>query len=370
MSKKVTKYVRFGYYTASLNFDFNKIKRQIKRINTKIKDKSQKCCEEELKKQLNVYSELQERAYNHKGIVDLNLLLMCIKNNSVKLNHKIKNKLIDIDITTYIEDDETIFVEFANNREDSLDKKKLGGKRETIKLDDDEYIGEFIGILYYKKVNCVMIQYNKYSVSLNDLGIFLTHMWQENFYKELNIMIDEEKIFLPVMIELNPIMCSEKLNELKECTTFESIKINSTSIALRNLIENSEVNSPLFNLQKALEEFHGFRISFEIKANIKKDKDKKLNEDQIVNILKPYLKYKDSELENNDENKKMEMPNISTKFVNDDDIKETLTWSAPILDRTISISFDKRSPITFQGLYKYMKEGLKKDEKVLLEKLN
>ena len=99
-----------------------------------------------------------------------------------------------------------------------------------------------------------------------------------------------------------------------------------------------------------------------------------MNENQIINILKPYLKYKnneseDNKTEDNDKNKNLEIPNISTKFLNDDEIRETLTWASPILVRTIGIRFDKRSPITFQDLYKYMNEGLKKDEKILLEKL-
>lgn len=355
MSKKIKKKVKFGYFLPALIFDEKKIDRRIEKFEKNLKKakKEDKLKYNEIKKSLDSFYNLKNIA-NNNCIFDLRLLLNKANNNILNRSHEIDNKIIDIDIDTYNDDEKYVFFQMANNREDFITKKKVCGEKEPIILEDDEYIGEYVNILYSVQCKIIMLQKNKYSVSSKQLESFLTRMWCENFCKENNYNdkgVDNE---LPIKVILNQIMNTEKLKELEKCNTFESIKVACNSIALKEILKDSKPNKIFVDLEKILNKTHGYKCIFEIKVDVRKDKDKKLNEEEVINIIKSGYCVRDVN-DINCDSKSDDGFDITTKYRDPNtNLQEALTWSTPFLTRIIEFEYDKREELSANSIYQKM----------------
>lgn len=86
------------------------------------------------------------------------------------------------------------FLNFTRLRETNIPSKcKLNGEIEPIELDDDEFIGEDVSMLYDPKLHVAMLQKNIYSLGRTGIEKYLNLLWGS----------DNEEIFLRPIITLD-----------------------------------------------------------------------------------------------------------------------------------------------------------------------
>jgi hypothetical protein len=103
-------------------------------------------------------------------------------------------------------------------------KKRIGTPKEDLELQDDEYIGEFVTVVFDQTFCTVAVQSNLYSLNTNQVEIFLTEMRRR--YKEL---IGEPDA-TPLNIELNPIIDTSKIESIGNADIFRKINIRGSNV--------------------------------------------------------------------------------------------------------------------------------------------
>lgn len=103
-------------------------------------------------------------------------------------------------------------------------KKRLGDPKEDLLLEDDEYIGEFVTIVYDETFHTVAVQSNLYSLNINQVERFFTELRRR--HKQLVGQPDQT----PLHVELKPIVDTEKINMIGNADIFRKINIRGSNI--------------------------------------------------------------------------------------------------------------------------------------------
>lgn len=341
MSKDVTKTLRFGFFKVYIHCDINDINIKINKLKkSNIQDDQAK---------LKMLQTLKEDLKNvSKVIWDL---ISEIRSNKISSIHTIQNKLIEVDKTTFMgydkNEEQHAFFQMVHDRDDALSKKKLNQERESIPLDDDEYISEFAGIIYHKETKCFMIQYNKYSVSINQIAEFLTRSLIEKYQ---NNMTERQKYKkFPAYIELRAIMDESRLNAVNNNNCLEKMIIKGDLSAVENIKKASNnKNTPILNVGNAILGMNGYEFTLTITA--KKTREKRKVE--YDSIDQDFCK----QLYNAYENVGRDKDNISVtmQYQNEHDVRETLIWSSPLKESYIPFTINSRKEIEYSELYDKM----------------
>lgn len=341
MSKDVKKTLRFGFFKVYIHCDIDDINKKI----TKLK-KSNK--QDDIVR-LQMLRILKEDIKNISDVIwDL---INEIKSDKISSIHEIQNKLIEVDKSTFMwcdqSEEEHVFFQMVHDRDDALSKKKLNQERESIPLDDDEYISEFSSIIYHKKTKCFMMQYNKYSVSINQIAEFLTRSLMEKYQ---NNMTEQQKYKrFPAYIELRAIMDSGRLEAVNNNNGLEKMIIKADLSAVENLRKaSSNKNMPIFNVGNAISNVNGYEFTLTITAQKTREKRKVEYGSIDQNFCKQlYNAYNNVE-------KGKDNISVTMQYQSKDDMRETLIWSSPLKESYIPFIINSRKEIEYRELYDKM----------------
>ena len=317
MSKTVTKTIRFGFFKAEIHCDIDDLRKKIRKLS-----KSKK---EDDKKKLKMFQALNDDLKNVSDVIfDL---ISEIKSGEISSIHEVQKKLIEIDKSTFIEskpnEELHMFFQMVHDRDDAISKKKLNQERESIPLDDDEYIGEFSGIIYQRRGNYFMIQYNRYSVSIDQIAVFLTRCLKEKYEKMVGF--EQGLKQFPAYFELKAVIDNDRLKAVEKNNGLEKILIKGDLSAVENIRKYAaRMNLPIFAVGDAIQKMNGYEFSFSITAKRTRE-GRKIEYDSIdqefcQELFDAYM------------NVGQEKDNISVtmQYQNENDVRETLTWASPL----------------------------------------
>jgi len=150
----------------------------------------------------------------------------------------------EVDVGAYIADfeKETIINVMGNDlytfqisklRDNNIPaKKKVGRPKEDINLNHDEYIGEFVTIMFDPTYNTVGIQSNQYSLNIPQIEVYLTELRRR--YKQA--VGEQEQV--PLKVELNPLIDHSKIDTIQDSEIFRKIIIKGSSVEADSLAQH------------------------------------------------------------------------------------------------------------------------------------
>lgn len=114
--------------------------------------------------------------------------------------------------------------------------KRLGNPKEDLELERDEYIGEFVTVVFDPRYYTVGVQSNLYSLNIPQIEYFLTQL-RANF---MEIMGGTDPINLKV--EFEPIIEYSRVNAVRHAEIYRKITINGSDFAADALAEQGTLN--------------------------------------------------------------------------------------------------------------------------------
>lgn len=140
------------------------------------------------------------------------------------------------------------------------------GTYDLIELEDDEYIGEEISVLYDETYNIIMLQRNRNSLSPSGVEKYFSSAINDG-----------------TQIELRPIPMPETLREIKPSQSFKRVSINFCPTKIDDeLLDNS--NTPFRKLLKSAREMGAVYASITLSMGNSKQKEKSLNKEAILEL--------------------------------------------------------------------------------------
>lgn len=183
----------------------------------------------------------------------------------------------ELDRTTFINavNPEVHSFQITKLREDSLPSiKVIGVPREELNLAENQYIGEFITIVFDPTYFTVGVQSNLYSLNLKQVETFLTEIRRR--YMEHISTPDE----IPLRVSLNPILDPSQVEVVRNSDIFRKITIKGSAVSAASLIENPTVHA----LSEVVGEMQGLQFNISISVG-RVSKDQSLNQEAIRNII-------------------------------------------------------------------------------------
>lgn len=324
--KTIKKNVNFEYFTVSI-FD-----ECLKNLMTKFET------EYKSKKTREKYKKMREQLENLALIgnfIDFSDVFKYMNDKTLTSRFILKSKNIDVDSSTFFEDDDYVFFQVCNNRDINLpSKREIGGTREMIQLKDNEYIGEFTSILYHKETKVFMIQKNRYSVTVTQFTKILSDMFNEYLRKVRNLTIAY------IMLELRPVVDYGRLGKINNKNVIDTVKLSGTSSALIAMLGNKE---------KALHFFGKFLNSFqvdhfELKVTAKKDGiiNRSVNVEEIEELIKQInISQKNNQ---NIDDLHLECGVLDEKLQK----REMINYFLPTINETIEFEMKLRTNLSFE----------------------
>ncbi|PGS41710.1 hypothetical protein COC58_12425 [Bacillus cereus] len=169
--------------------------------------------------------DMQGRHYEASWDMTDLLDYLSIMDNEIDSVVNVREYIAEFDRHTLLYDDRARVYSFqiGKLRENNIPpKKRIGDPKEELLLQDDEYIGEFVTIVFDPAFCTVALQSNLYSLNVNQVEIFLTELRKR--YKQL--IGEEDPISLNV--ELQPIVDAEKVNHIGNADIFRKINIKGS----------------------------------------------------------------------------------------------------------------------------------------------
>ena len=107
--------------------------------------------------------------------------------------------------------------------------KTIGIPREELELEENQYLGEYITIVYDPIYHTVGVQSNIYGLNLNQVETFLTELRRR--YRQLHNLVDQ----VDINVELRPIIDLDKIGEIRNANIFRKITIKGSNYAAEAL---------------------------------------------------------------------------------------------------------------------------------------
>lgn len=260
------------------------------------------------------------------------------KTESFRTTCDIKNDKIEIEPNSIIKKENVYFFQISKLREDNIPAKKREGKEKIeFELEDDEYIGEFNGVLYDPQLSVIVLQINKAGVSISEAESYLKELRKKYFSECLKKEQDNK------MVKLDLIIDTEKLKNIDQSKEIRKFTIKSDTIHLAAL---EDKDAPLKQITKALNNFGDVEFEITIKA-IKKPTESgaTIKKDIVTSVIKCYEKLKGT--------KKLEV----TRKENSETNVEEVDFLLPKLSEYRSIQLEPRKSVGKEDLRVYMLES-------------
>lgn len=349
--KMVSKKIRFGYFACYETVDSEILKQVAKSMlkleNAKEKKKHGKHLspkqmevlsdEMNIKNNYDYYDSYGRKEWDVNGMFSqLNLNII---DPEYSTNFIIDGMPIEIEPGSFSIDDNIVTFQLTKMRSDMLPAtKKINTKKEDIKLDDDEYIGEFTSVLYDMKSNVFMIQSNMYG---------LTHAQVENYLTLLRekVLDKKEKSIDYTMCVLEPIVDTEDVfKKIRKSEEIKRIRLRAADGIIKR-----DGNNPFGGVSAAVGDKTGY--VFDITISISRDsKTKSIGEEEVTNIL-DFLDSIKTEGEQ-DKNLLMEV----TRKETEQSSTEIINLLKPCMKDDISVMVEERASIGHEFMADKMKE--------------
>ncbi|PAM93576.1 hypothetical protein B4N84_17195, partial [Flavobacterium sp. IR1] len=144
--------------------------------------------------------------------------------------------IAEFDRHTLIEGTQGIYsFQIAKLRQTNISKKRIGDPKEDLELQEDEYIGEFVTVVFDSRYCTVAIQSNMYSLNTNQVEVFLTEI--RNRYKEIQGEADPT----PFMVSLNPIIDESKIDRIQNADIFRKVVVRGSNYMADSMADNDSL---------------------------------------------------------------------------------------------------------------------------------
>lgn len=357
--KTISKNIKFNYFQAYLEVDkafLSANDRKVKALE-KMKDKidnNKKLTkyEQELQKD-KVKIQEEQILYETFGRSEWNALDMftCIKEMKINTNLDFDEINAEIEPNTLKIDGNIVSFQLTKLRDNMIPaKKKKGHNKEDIKLNDDEYIGEFVSILYDAENYVFMIQSNMYGLSIGQIKKYLTEL-----RRVLEIKKSDE--LKQAACELSPVINIPDIGNIKSSKELKKLRIRAAD-SVFSKFEDSP-NNYLGNIRKSFNNKIGKGLVIDISVSIDKENDAKtLRKDLVNDLLDNMEKIESSRY---DSNLLVEI----TRKEDDDSTTEILNLLSPRVTDLVTLKLKPRTSIVQEKLIEEMRITYAKRKKML-----
>lgn len=267
-----------------------------------------------------------------------------IKYNELKTNLNIEDEEIEIEPNSLFKENNLYFFLISNLRNDIIPaKKKIGKEKKDIILDDDEYIGEFTGVVYDNINKIFMFQINKYGINPTKIQKYLKAL------KDYYISSLTDKNIENVEFSLNMILNPKELETVADSKEIRSIHLKSSSSSLAQLkkIADEDEKNCLKEISEVVSMFGNINFEINITANFKEEKSlEKETAKSFINSLKKYFI-----------KEKKDISFSVTRRKDDDSNVDTIDFLLPKMIKYITLSVEPRKSIGRDQLRFKMFEG-------------
>ncbi|MEK3955386.1 DUF6731 family protein [Psychrobacillus sp. FSL K6-1464] len=224
-------------------------------------------------------------------------------------------------------------------------KKRVGSPKEDINLNHDEYIGEFVTIMFDPTYNTVGVQSNQYSLNIPQIEVYLTELRRR--YKQQ--VGEQEQV--PMKVELNPLIDYSKVDTIQDSEIFRKITVKGSSVEADALAQHGTLNE----VSELLGRLQG--LNFELTVSLGQvAKEETLDNEIIQEIVEGFKNIEDER----------ERPNI--EITSREDLEspiEIVNLLTPRLTNKISVVVENRATIGHQLIHTaYMESYLEQRRKI------
>lgn len=210
-------------------------------------------------------------------------------------------------------------------------KKRMNMIKEDIRLDQDEYIGEFVSILYDNAYGALALQSNLYGVSSKQAEIVLTNL-RQIYMHEKNL---EEEI--PLVVRLAPIIDRAQIDKAIRSDYYKKVRIRGSDFMEDANVGNE--NDLLSEAARLVNRVEG--VNFDVTFSLgRSEKTASLDENVIRELIERY------QAMNDDVKPKIEL----TALENEEAQIETVNLFEPRMTDRFSINIAPRTTVGHEFL--------------------
>lgn len=341
--KKINKNVRFNYFEIMLTTDelyIDKLDKELKKINDlKKKDKLSKKQLKKISSMKKIVDEKNRLQQYESSPWDMKEMIEYIKNkNNPNTNIEFDRIIAEIEPNSFIFENNTIISFQLTKLRDNflLAKKKPGEEKKDLILNDDEYIGEFVSLIYDCKNKIIMLQSNMYGLGVTKVEKYLT-LLRRRFLETIN---DNEQI-RELRCELRVVINPNKIDEILKAKYFKKVRVKGSDIMMDSFIDSSGFFG---KIRKSIGVAKGLNFDISISANTT-DKTKSIEVGEMKKLLDDYKTF-----EENSEKPLIEI----TKKDDENSNVELVNLLEPRLTDVINFSIYSRQSIGHDFLYNKM----------------
>lgn len=208
--------------------------------------------------------------------------------------------------------------------------KRMGQPKEDLQLNDDEYIGEFVTIIFDPTVCSIAVQSNKYSLNVNQVSMYLTELRRQ--YNSLISRVDA----VPMKVNLAAILDTDRVRTIGNADIFRKITIKGTDVMLDALAQNGVLGE----VSELVGRAEG--LNFEVSISLgRAPRCESLDADVVQEIIEGFNQI--------DENQK---PKIEITAREDEDAAlEVVNLMAPTLSNFVVLYVEERRGIGHQYIH-------------------
>lgn len=215
-------------------------------------------------------------------------------------------------------------------------KKRLGRIREEIMLDDDEYIGEFVSIIYDPSLGTLMVQSNHYGLSVKQLEFTLTELRFR--YRDHQGDTEDE----PLLVKLRPIIDLSTLDRALESQYYRKIRIRASDVMLDSSLGDDSLMS---DVRRVLGRSGGINIDILVSVG-RAERTASLEQREMRRVLEEFGQM----------GERMK-PRIDVTVLQNEQAQiETINLVEPRMTDVISVEVEPRTTIAHEYLFRLMLE--------------
>lgn len=236
-------------------------------------------------------------------------------------------------------DDDVRSFQLTKMRETNVpSKKRIGQVSEEIRLADDEYIGEFVSILYDRRYCTMMVQSNRYCLSTRQIENYLTEL--RKIYNTIAGLPNDET---PLVVRLAPIVDLRRADSVLRAMHYRKITIRGSDAMMDAALNNDD--SIISQARRLLGKCQG--ASFEITVSMSHaPRTRSLDHAAIRELIEEYRTIPDAMKPSIDiVQRREELEEI-----------EVINLLEPRISDLIPIEMEPRQPIGHEFLYALMRE--------------
>ena len=297
------------------------------------------------------YFRLYLQNENEEALYEFNDLLKYINRNREK-NYSMSVNMgnfgeIDTNAFHYDDDKKIYYLQIAKLRNENLpEKKRVSEPREDLPLEPDEFVSEFLTLIYDEVHKVAIVQVNRSSLSVKELEIYLTQLrnWKR---REEGQEIDD--YYVQCRIVPDP----EKLNDVKQADYIRKISLRGSKVNIDALQDDQSLKK----ISDTIGKLEGVNFKLEISVERHAPKESSLNKNNLLEIIE--------EINNNDNGIKSEV----TIKEDIDTSTEIVNLVNPRMTDIIKLEHNSRRNIGVEFLYRRFMEDIYIEKRKKIERL-